>query len=181
MMEPIILFVDDEPGILRAIKRIFHRSDLKIMTATNANEALSILKELPISVMVSDYSMPEQTGAELLEQARAIRPETVRLILSGNNDQTATIAAINQGRISKFLTKPFDKDDLRLEIDAAVAEWQTRVYKSTTKKILKKTSLLQLIDTEQSQNGDSDSLVVVFGIHELDLLTAQLGNSRTYP
>jgi len=162
MMEPIILFVDDEPGILRAIKRIFHRSDLKIMTATNANEALSILKELPISVMVSDYSMPEQTGAELLEQARAIRPETVRLILSGNNDQTATIAAINQGRISKFLTKPFDKDDLRLEIDAAVAEWQTRVYKSTTKKILKKTSLLQLIDTEQSQNGDSDSLVVVF-------------------
>lgn len=179
MMEPIILFVDDEPGILRAIKRIFHRSDLKIMTATNANEALSILKELPISVMVSDYSMPEQTGAELLEQARAIRPETVRLILSGNNDQTATIAAINQGRISKFLTKPFDKDDLRLEIDAAVAEWQTRVYKSTTKKILKKTSLLQLIDTEQSQNGDSDSLVVVFGIHELDLLTAQLGNSRT--
>jgi len=129
MMEPIILFVDDELAILRSIKRIFHRSS--------------------------------------------------RIILSGNNDQTATIASINQGRIFKFLTKPFDKDSLRAEIDLAIAEWHSRVYSDVEKRILKQTSLVQLIDKYQSQDDFVDAIAVVFAIREFDLLKAQLGNFKT--
>ncbi len=180
MMEPIILFVDDEPAILRAIKRIFHRSNLQICTASNSVDALRILEQTPVSVMVSDYSMPEQNGAELLAQARTIRPETVRIILSGNNDQTATIEAINQGKVFKYLTKPFDKDTLIREVDAAVVEWQNRIFIEPEKKLLKQSALVQLINSKQIQNSDIEAIAVVLAIRDLDLVKEQLGNNETH-
>ncbi len=123
-METYILFVDDEPSILGAIKRVFRRSSYTVLTANTAEKALELIHSTPISVLVSDYTMPGQTGAELLETAKKVRPDMTRIILSGNGDQEATIQSINRGAASRFLTKPWDDAVLLQEIDKAVEEWE---------------------------------------------------------
>lgn len=127
-MKNYILFVDDEQSILNAIKRVFRRSPYKVLTADSIEQALEIIHSTPIAVLVSDYSMPGQTGAELLETARKIRPDMTRIILSGNGDQEATIQSINRGSASRFLTKPWDDDVLKQEIDRAIEEWEEAKY-----------------------------------------------------
>ena len=174
-MDPVILFVDDEPAILNAIKRIFRHSPLQILTAENAAEALKILRHIPVSVLVSDYSMPHQTGAELLAAAQTIRPETVRIILSGNGDQNATINAINLGGVSKFLTKPVDNDQLINEVEKAVMQWQSRIYVNSEKKLLNQAALLQLINAELLRDSSMDAIAVVLAVRGIERLEERFG------
>lgn len=123
-MQNYILFVDDEQSILNAIKRVFRRCEHKVLTATSVSEALQLIHSKPISVLVSDYSMPDQTGAEFLETAKKIRPDMIRIVLSGNGDQDAAIQSINRGAASRFLTKPWDDAVLIQEIENAVQDWE---------------------------------------------------------
>ncbi|MBX2878400.1 MAG: EAL domain-containing protein [Granulosicoccus sp.] len=174
-MEPVILFVDDEPAILRAIKRIFRHSPWQILTAENSIDALNILQQTPISVLVSDYSMPKQTGAELLAMAKAIRPETVRMILSGNNDQDAAIDAVNHGGVFKFLTKPFDDICLINEVENAVAEWQSQIFIQKEKKLLNQKALVQLINAELLQDKSMEAIVVVLAVRDIDRMEERFG------
>ena len=127
-MEKIILFVDDEPAILNSIKRVFRKSPHKVLFATNADEALDILRATPVSVLVSDYSMPGNTGADLLAKAKTLRPSTVRIILSGNNDQEAAVNSINEGGASRYLSKPWDDQNLIDEINSALETWESNQY-----------------------------------------------------
>ena len=175
MIEPVVLFVDDEPAILRAIKRLFRQSPFRILTADGSTEALLILQETPVSVVVSDYSMPERTGAELLAIVREICPGTVRMILSGNNDQEATIDAINQGAVSKFLTKPWEDRSLLREIDAAVKIWQSRIYIDASKALLNQAALIRFMDSTLLRQKPTRSLVVLISVRNLDSLQLNLG------
>ncbi len=175
MIEPVVLFVDDEPAILRAIKRLFRQSPFRILTADGSTDALLILQETPVSVVVSDYSMPDRTGAELLAMVREICPGTVRMILSGNNDQEATIDAINQGAVSRFLTKPWDDHSLLREIDAAVKIWQSRIYIDTHKALLNQAALIRFMDSTQLRQTPTRSVVVVIAVRNLEGLQQNLG------
>lgn len=175
MIEPVVLFVDDEPLILRAIERLFRQSPLQILTADNSTDALLILQKTPIAVVVSDYSMPERTGAELLAMVREISPETVRMILSGNNDQDATIEAINRGAVSRFLTKPWDDGDLIKEVEAAVASWQSRIYIDANKALLNQAALVRILDSMPRGETSIRSSVVLIAVRNLDGLEESLG------
>ncbi len=176
MIEPVVLFVDDEPAILRAIRRTFRQSPLKVLTADNSDEALLMVRDTPVSVVVSDYSMPDRSGAEFLAMVHRIRPEAVRMILSGNSDQEATIDAINQGGVSRFLTKPWCDHRLVQEIDNAVAIWESRIHVDSDRKILTQAALLQFLDSMFLNHRPERSAVIVIALRNLRSLEDSLGS-----
>jgi len=118
MTEPIcLLFVDDEDNILQSIKRLFFNADYTIHTANSGAEGLKMLESgTPVHVVVSDYRMPGMNGVEFLQQVSRKWPNTVRMVLSGYADTPAVIGAINEGGIYKFISKPWNDDDLRIAV-----------------------------------------------------------------
>ncbi|MEX1669161.1 response regulator [Zhongshania guokunii] len=117
--KPRILFVDDEPRILVALKALFRR-DYDVLTAGSGEAALEILRDGDVDVVVSDQRMPEMTGVEVLRSAKSLRPRAIRVLLTGYSDLSAILAAINDGEIFRFINKPWSNVDLRQTIAAAV-------------------------------------------------------------
>jgi two-component system NtrC family sensor kinase len=115
-----ILFVDDEPAILNAVKRLFRREPYQIETAPDGKAGLEVFRRFRPAVVVSDHRMPGMTGVEFLAKVRAIDPESVRIILTGCTDLPAAEAAINQGEVWRFLTKPWNDEDLRATVAGAI-------------------------------------------------------------
>jgi two-component system, NtrC family, sensor kinase len=112
-----LLFVDDEDNILQSIKRMFFNADYTIYTAKSGAEALALLESgTPVHVVVSDYRMPGMNGVEFLQRVSRKWPDTVRIVLSGYADTPAVIGAINEGGIYKFISKPWNDDDLRVAV-----------------------------------------------------------------
>ncbi len=122
---PTILVVDDEPGVLKAIQRLL-KSDYQVVLASEPESALEVLKNQPVAVLLADQRMPEMSGVELLEAARNIQPHTMRILLTGYADIDATIAAVNQGQIFYYMTKPYEPQELRLIIQRAVEQYRLR-------------------------------------------------------
>lgn len=104
--KPQILCIDDDAGVLEGLELVLYGiSDVHL--AESGAEALEIAKRLPrLSVVICDMRMPVRNGAEVLEDFCAAHPDAVRILLTGYTDVSAAIAAINQGRIFRFLTKP---------------------------------------------------------------------------
>nr|WP_320050247.1 response regulator [uncultured Desulfuromonas sp.] len=117
-----ILFVDDETNVLRSLNRLFLDEDgYEILTASSGNEGLEIIEEnKDILVIISDYRMPGMTGVEFLAQATQLLPHSIRIVLSGYADTAAVVEAINIGHIYKFIPKPWDDDQLRIDLHNAV-------------------------------------------------------------
>lgn len=107
-----VLFVDDEVNILRSIRRSLRGLPLEIDLAESADKALEILRRKPIDVVVSDMRMPTTSGAELLALVAKEFPNTFRIILSGYADVDSMLAAINLGKVHRFLNKPWTNDEL---------------------------------------------------------------------
>jgi two-component system, probable response regulator PhcQ len=107
-----ILMVDDDPSVIEALKRAFHREPYEILSANSAGEALEILKREPVAVIVSDEKMPGMQGTEFLEVACRTYPDTIRIMLTGHADLDLAIRAINEGQIYRFLKKPCDQQEI---------------------------------------------------------------------
>ncbi|MGE5471272.1 MAG: EAL domain-containing protein [Bacteroidota bacterium] len=114
-----LLLVDDEPNILNSLSRLLRREGYAILTATSPLEAFDLLAKHPTQVVVSDQRMPDMSGTEFLSRVRQLYPDTVRLVLTGYTDLESVTGAINRGAIYKFLTKPWDDDQLREQIREA--------------------------------------------------------------
>ena len=116
-----ILVVDDEPEILQSLRGLL-RLEFEVHTAHNGFEALEILQRRPIHVVMTDQRMPEMTGVQLLSQVQGESPEAMRIVFTGYADIKAVIDAINQGRIFRYITKPWDPDELRAVLRQACEE-----------------------------------------------------------
>jgi DNA-binding NtrC family response regulator len=119
--KPLVVCVDDDEAMLGTVVRCLRREDLEIRPTLSANEALMMIAEHDVAVLVSDYDMPEMTGAQLAGAARRVRPETVRILLTGKRTLETAIDGINQGEIFRFLNKPFENEVLRAAVIAGVA------------------------------------------------------------
>jgi predicted signal transduction protein with EAL and GGDEF domain len=108
-----LLIVDDEPNIVRSIRRVLHKEKYNVFTASGATEALLTLESNLIDVVVSDHRMPEMTGVKFLAEVSKRHPQTVRLMLSGEADINVMMDAINEGNIFKFICKPWSDSNLR--------------------------------------------------------------------
>ncbi len=115
-----LLFVDDEPSILASLKRLFRPLGYTIHIANGGVEGLSLLEKEHVDVVVSDMRMPEMDGAQFLEQVAVRWPETVRMLLTGYADINATVAAVNKGGIWKYISKPWDDNDLKQSVHNAL-------------------------------------------------------------
>lgn len=119
-----ILLVDDEPANLRILERLF-RSEYNVVTAESGGEALELLDQHDIALIISDQRMPVMTGIDFLKKAAAMRPHTVRIILTGYTDVNALVEAINSGVVYKYATKPWVNEDLRQTVVRAVQHYET--------------------------------------------------------
>lgn len=116
-----LLCVDDERNVLRALERIFMDDDYEILTAISGEDGLAVLADnSDVQVVVSDFRMPGMNGVEFLRQVCEKYPETVRIVLSGYADTGAVVAAINEGQIYKFVSKPWSDEELRQTVAKAV-------------------------------------------------------------
>lgn len=117
-----VLFVDDETNILSSLRRLFRPLGYKIFTASSGQEGLEILENNEIDLIISDMRMPEMDGAEFLALAAKKWPDTIRILLTGYADMTSTIAAINEGKIYQYVSKPWEDNDIKLSVQYALKQ-----------------------------------------------------------
>lgn len=117
-----LLLVDDEPGVLAALRRVFQRQNYQLHFARNGIEALKILEQHEIQLVISDFLMPEMNGSELLARVRERWPDTIRIMLTGHANTEAVMGSIKEGAVYRFILKPWNDDDLRLTIALALEQ-----------------------------------------------------------
>lgn len=118
-----LLFVDDEDGVLNALRRIFMDENYTILTANTGDKAIRILEERQVHLLITDHRMPGMTGADLLRTVRERWPETIRIMLTGYADVNSIMGAVKEGAVYKFITKPWNDEDLRLTVSLALQQY----------------------------------------------------------
>lgn len=111
-----LLAVDDEPNILAALRRLFRVTGWRVLTAGHADEALALLASEPVDAVLSDMRMPGMDGVQLLERVSARWPRIGRLLLTGQADLHSTIDAFNRGGLHRYITKPWNDEELLLTL-----------------------------------------------------------------
>lgn len=120
-----VLYIDDEPHNLTAFKAAFRR-DYNIYLAESAEEGKQVLDQHGIHVILSDQRMPAVTGIEFFQSILNTHPEPIRILITGYTDVNAVIDAINLGQVYKYLTKPWNENDIRIFIDKAFEVFRLR-------------------------------------------------------
>ncbi len=116
-----VLFVDDEKSILASIKRLFFRErEIEVITAESGKEGLKLLDGQDIDLVVADHRMPQMTGAEFLRLVKERNPEVLRIMLTGYADIKTITKSVNEGEVYRFLTKPWNDEDLKITIKKAL-------------------------------------------------------------
>ncbi|MBC8277741.1 MAG: response regulator, partial [FCB group bacterium] len=122
--KPKILLVDDEKNILNSLNRLFFDENYEILLANSARKALEVLGILEVNVIISDQRMPNMTGVEMLTRAQQLQPDAVRMILTGYADIEAAIQAVNEGAVFRFLSKPWNDDELKMAVKQSVEHYR---------------------------------------------------------
>lgn len=123
-MQYKILFVDDEAANLRLLERLF-RGSYEVFTAPSASEALEVLSVHDVALIISDQRMPSMTGSEFLKVAAEMRPQTVRIMLTGYTDTNDLVDAINSGVVYRYITKPWVNEELQQTVKRALQHYET--------------------------------------------------------
>ncbi|WP_421863711.1 EAL domain-containing protein [Motiliproteus sp.] len=155
-----VLFLDDEPNILRAIKRELHREPYPCYLSQSAEEAFELLAEHPISVVVSDQRMPNLRGTEFLARVHKLYPHIIRIMLSGYTDSESVIEAINTGVVSQFLTKPWDGEILKRTLNDARRRYNLESENRNTEGRLEQLSYEYMIDPDLASSTHAYQQVV---------------------
>jgi DNA-binding NtrC family response regulator len=148
-MKTIVLYVDDDPSNLKAISRLFRNEPFDVVTELSPLKALSRIETLKPAVIISDQRMPEMDGTVFLREVEYRHPDSVRIILTGDADLEAAMDAINKGHVFRFIQKPWDDDDLKSQVKAAL-EHQESIHCLRT---IVDTLVDEVIDNEKSQKS----------------------------
>lgn len=148
-----ILFVDDEPNVLRALQRSLRKEPWEVVTCDDPHEALRRIENEEFAVVVSDYRMPAINGVEVLEYCRFRQPAAMRLILSAYTEKRGMLDAINNAQISRFITKPWDDKDLTSILSNAV---------ETSHLKREKEELLRLVENQRQELIEQYQMLQVF-------------------
>jgi len=119
-----LLLLDDEENVLRSLVRLFRRDGYRILAAGNVRDAFDLLAINDVQVILSDQRMSDMSGTEFLGRVKMLYPDTIRLVLSGYTDLNTVTDAINRGAIYRFLTKPWNDDELRKHIHQAFRTYE---------------------------------------------------------
>jgi two-component system probable response regulator PhcQ len=174
-----VLFVDDEPHVLGALRDALRKYPFTILTATGGAQALELLESREVDVVVSDERMPGMTGSEFLSIVRQKHPHTIRIILTGQASLAAAMRAINEGEVYRFLTKPCAAVDLAVTIQRAL---QLRNLARESARLLARTRAQDRIlhELEDRHPGISDvkrnldGAILLDDIADIDELVRQI-------
>ena len=155
--KPPVLIVDDEEEILHSLQGLL-RMEFDVHTAQSGAAAIQILQQQPIHVVLSDQRMPEMAGVELLNQTQGERPSAIRVMFTGYSDIKAVIDAINKGHVFRYLTKPWDADELLAVIREASEEYDRVAERQRLFAELQNYQMRCLALTEGLQEGQFGSL-----------------------
>lgn len=158
---PRILFVDDEPSVLRSLERIARKVDAEILIASSGRDALDIINQAPVDVIVSDMRMPEMDGNQLLEQVAKITPETVRIVLTGFADMDMVLSAVNDGHIWGYLQKPWDNYELVVKLKQALQLQQVLAERTLMRRTIEQYQQYRKVNFE-GFIGDSVAMQFVY-------------------
>ena len=130
-----LLLVDDEKGVLMLLEDLFTSRGYKTSKASDGQDALEQLKSLTPDLILADYQMPNMNGIELFKAVQDICPDIVRILLTAHGDLQVAMAAINETNVYKFITKPWNNDDLVLTVQRALEHYdlilQQRAFADT--------------------------------------------------
>jgi len=147
-----VLFVDDEEQIIRLFQLGFGQ-DYDLLTANSGEEALHLLDEFEIAVMITDHRMPGMTGVELVKETNQRSPDTISIILSAFSDSDILLAAIHEAKVHDYWLKPWKVDEVRQRLDIAIALYR---HKIETKRRLKQ---LDLFRKQYAKERDLDTFI----------------------
>src|SRR5262245_51781485 len=105
---PTVLVVDDEPGIVDSLQKVFERESLRVLTARGGSEALELLRKEAVSVVLTDLVMPGMSGLDLLKASRSVSPETETILMTAYGTVENAVEAMRQGAYD-FVTKPLKR------------------------------------------------------------------------
>lgn len=122
VLAPMVLLVDDEPGVLSALRRLLRPTGYRVLTAESGAAGLELLAAHPVDLILSDMRMPNMNGAEFLARARVQYPDTMRILLTGYSEIDSAVRAINEGGVYRYLNKPWDDQDLLMTLQQALEQ-----------------------------------------------------------
>ncbi len=123
MSQKTVLCVDDELNILKSVQRLLRKEDYRLLTASSAEEGLTILEQETVHLVVSDHKMPGMSGIDFLKLVKKKYPKTIRIILSGYAEIHIVMDAINQGEVYRFMTKPWNDEELIMTITQCLEQY----------------------------------------------------------
>jgi response regulator RpfG family c-di-GMP phosphodiesterase len=142
-----VLFVDDEENILHSLKRLLRKEGYRMLTANSGSDGLEMLKEHDVHLVVTDQRMPGMSGTEFLAKVKENYPEVIRIVLSGYTDVDAITESINKGNVYKFMLKPWNDQNVKLEIKQALEQYDLmQVNKTLHEKVMEKNEELKTIN-----------------------------------
>jgi diguanylate cyclase (GGDEF)-like protein/PAS domain S-box-containing protein len=118
-VERYLLIIDDEPGVLSALRRALRLENYKLLTANSSSEALNLMATNPVDVVLTDLRLADTSGVEFLRRIKIIYPDAIRMVLSGTTEVSSILKAVNEGVIYRFITKPWEPEDLRNQLREA--------------------------------------------------------------
>ncbi len=159
---PTLLFVDDEANVLEVLTRMFEKR-FDVVCAHSGMEALEILKCRSIDLLLTDQKMPEMTGIQLARAARELGIEVTTILLTAYTDPTEIIAAINEGQVYRYVTKPWDVNDLSMTVKNAIESVELKKEKNRLLESLHKRieALNVLYEVSRTSAGDAHSLEAI--------------------
>lgn len=119
---PCLLVVDDEPEVCDSVYHLLRR-DYDVLRAGSADDAVELMARNEVHIIMTDQRMPHVTGVEMLQKIKAEHPEAIRILFTGYADIQSVIAAINQGHVYRYLSKPWQPEDLEAAVNDAAAEY----------------------------------------------------------
>ena len=174
-----ILLVDDEEGILKALRRVFKALDAEVVTRSGGAEGLEYLKDNRVSLIVSDQRMPNMTGVEFLTKSMEVAPDTIRILLTGYADIDATVEALNSGAVRYYMNKPWDDDFLISRIQESLSLFETVAENKRLNKLTQEQNR-KLIEFNQTLQKKVDEQTAQIRKQHVDLKKSFMDTIRAF-
>lgn len=169
-MERTLLLVDDEENITSSLVRLLRRDGYHILCANSGEAGLALLAQNEVGVIISDQRMPGMTGVEFLGKVKEVYPDTVRVVLSGYTELNTVTDAINRGSVYKFLTKPWEDELLRANVEEAFQRYEMKMENARLALELQDANEeLQLINHELEQRVEEKTREVMRSLEILQV------------
>jgi YesN/AraC family two-component response regulator len=172
-----ILCVDDEHNILQSLRRLLRKDGYNLLLASSGEEAFKLLEENEVHLIISDQRMPQMSGTEFLASVKEKYPDVLRVILTGYTDVDSITESINKGHIYKFFLKPWNDNNLKLEIRQALEQYDlVKANRHLDETVIRQNRELQQINENLEDIVRERTQEIVFKNHALELSHAILEN-----